>query len=152
MDVLTLIKHDHAQVKALFKEFEALSPSAVAARTRLAKKITEELSAHDQAEEATVYGALRERLQGSEEREDRLKVLQAFEEHAAAADLIHKLHATDPKEDDFVARFAVLRESVEQHIKEEEAHVHKIARATLSPADLEDLGSRFQDAKKHAMA
>lgn len=51
-----------------------------------------------------------------------------------------------------MARFAVLRESVEQHIKEEEAHVHKIAQATLTPADLEELGTRFQDAKKHAMA
>lgn len=152
MDVLALIRHDHAQVKALFKEFEALSPSAVAARTKLAKKITEELAAHDEAEEASVYSALRERLQGSEEREDRIRVLQAFEEHAAAGELIHKLHSTDPKEDEFPARFAVLRESVEQHIKEEEGHVHRIARATLSPADLEDLGSRFQDAKKHALA
>lgn len=152
MDVLAIIKRDHAQVKALFKEFEALSPSAVAARAKLAKKITEELAAHDQAEEATVYGALRERLRGSEDREDRIKVLQAFEEHAAADELIHKLRATDPKEDDFIARFAVLRESVEQHIKEEEGHVHKIARATLGPPELEELGSRFQDAKKHVMA
>lgn len=152
MDVLELIKHDHAQVKALFKEFAALSPSAVAERTRLARKITEELSAHDQAEEATVYGALRERLHGSEEREDRLKVLQAFEEHAAAEELIHKLQSTDPKEDEFLARFAVLRESVEQHIQEEEARVHGIAEATLTPADLEDLGGRFQESKKHALA
>lgn len=146
MDILGLIKRDHAEVKAMFKEFDGLSPSAKATRGKLGKKIMEELLAHDRAEEETLYSLLRERVRGAEER---IKVLEAFEEHGLASDLIGKLEETDAKDEGFIAKMDVLRESVEHHIKDEEGVVHKIARAVLDKEELNELAPRFEEAKKH---
>lgn len=144
-DVLELIRRDHAHVKELLREFDALGVDATVSRAKLGKKIVEELVAHDRAEEATVYGVLRERAR---ERGERIAILQAYAEHEAAEDLVHKLLSTDPKDDDFVAKFAVLRHGVERHIKEEEGRVHPIARSQIPPDELEELGTRFEEAKK----
>lgn len=149
MDILALIKKDHAEVKALFKEFEEMSEGAKASRAKLAKKITEELHAHDQAEEATLYGMIRERAR---EHEERIKVLEGYEEHAMAADMIGKIDQTDPKDETYVAKMDVLREAVEHHIKEEEGQIHKIARKLLSKEELDELGPRFEAAKQKQMA
>ena len=145
MDVLTLIKRDHAEVKDMFKQFEELSPTAKATRAKLGTKIMDALEAHTSAEETTLYAALRDQLRAGEER---IKVLEGFEEHGVANDLIAKIKDTDPKDDSYVARMDVLRESVEHHIKEEESVIHKLARGTFDKSELDEFGTRFQQAKE----
>jgi len=149
VDVLTLIKRDHAEVKAMFKEFAGLSNNAKSSRTKLAKKIIEALVAHNRAEEETAYAAVRERVKSAD---DRIKVLEGYEEHGVANDLIAKIEVTDLKDDNFVARMDVLRESVEHHIKEEESVIHKIARSVLDKEELNELGARFEEAKQQVPA
>lgn len=144
-DVLTRIRRDHVRVKELFKEFDGFGPQASATRIKLARRIIEQLAVHDRAEEATLYRLLRSR---AAEREARLAVLEALEQHALADELIRKLLSTDPMEDEFDAKFTILEQSVEQHIKEEEARVHPVARMLLRPEELDDLGARFEEAKK----
>lgn len=148
MDILGLIKRDHNEVKALFKEFESLGPNAKASRAKLAKKIMDELVAHDEAENQTLYGVLKERLR---DREERLKVLEGFEEHSMASDLINKIRKTDASDEEFTAKFQVLREAVEHHIKEEEGNIHKIAREELEKEELNELAPQFEEAKKRVM-
>jgi hemerythrin-like domain-containing protein len=152
MDVLALITLDHTHVKSMFEQLDGLDDDAKVPRTNLIKTILEQLTAHDRAEGKTLYAVLQKRLSGDDEREERLKVLQAAEEHALAEELIQKLESTDPLKEEFIAKFAVLRANVEHHINAEEEQVHPIARSTLEMSELNDLGERFQDAKKHAMA
>lgn len=142
MDILGLIKRDHNEVKALFKEFEGLGPNAKASRSKLAKKITEELVKHDEAEEQTLYKSLRERIEDSAER---VKLLEAYTEHEMASSLIKSIGGSEGEE--FLAKFQVLREAVEHHIKEEEGNVHKIAREYLEKDELNELGPEFERAK-----
>jgi hemerythrin-like domain-containing protein len=148
VDVLTILRREHAQVKSLFREFEGLPPESKTSRERVSMKITDELVAHDNAEEHTLYDVLRRRARNSEER---LKILEAFAEHEVAADQIAKLRGMDVTDDEFTARFKVLMESVEHHVKDEEENLHEIARELLDEKELDDLGRRFEDAKKRAM-
>jgi len=145
VDILDLIKKDHNEVKALFKEFETMDPGATIARENLATKITEELVKHDEAEEQTLYRALTERLADSD---DRVAVLEGYEEHAMASELIAKLKKTNAGDEDFIAKFKVLHEAVEHHIKEEEGKIHKIARDVLDREERNELGPRFEEAKQ----
>jgi len=145
VDILGVIKRDHNEVKALFKEYESLGPNAKASRAKLAKKIMEELVKHDEAEEQTLYALLKERARGSEER---IKILEAFEEHTMASELIAKLKKLETPDEEFMAKFQVLIESVQHHIKDEEGNVHKIAREELDKDELNELAPKFEEAKK----
>lgn len=148
MDVLTILRREHAQVKSLFREFEGIPPESKSSRERVSMKIMDELVAHDNAEEHTLYGVLRERARNGEER---LKILEAFAEHDVAGDQIAKLRMMDVTDEQFTAKFTVLMETVEHHVKDEENHVHAIARELLDEKELDELGRRFQDAKQRAM-
>ena len=140
-----MIKTDHNEVKALFKEYESLDADEAIGRHNLATKIMEGLVKHDEAEEQTLYATLKERLSDTD---DRVKVLEGYEEHAMASDLIKKLKKLPSADEDFTAKFAVLHEAVEHHIKDEEGKIHKVAREVLERDELDQLGSRFQEAKK----
>ena len=145
MDILDLIKKDHNDVKALFKEYEAMDPSETVGRENLATKIMDELVKHDEAEEQTLYSVLKERLR---ETDDRVKVLEGYEEHAMAGNLIKKLKKVPPSDEDFIAKFDVLHEAVEHHIKDEEGKIHKLAREVLERDERDALGNKFEEAKR----
>ncbi|MBV8581553.1 MAG: hemerythrin domain-containing protein [Candidatus Eremiobacteraeota bacterium] len=145
MDILGLIKRDHDEVKALFKEFEGLGPNAHVTRAKLAKKIMDSLVKHDEAEEQTLYDLLKER---TEETDERVKLFEAYTEHEMASALIKSLHETDGESEEFLGKFSALQEAVEHHIKDEEGYVHKFAREVLEKDELEQLGPEFESAKK----
>jgi hemerythrin superfamily protein len=145
VDILGVIKREHNEVKGLFKEYEALGPRAKAMRTKLTQKIMNELVAHDEAEEKTLYTRLKQRARESA---DRIMVLEAYTEHSMASELISKLQRMDAADEEFIAMFEVLHESIERHIKDEEGHVHKIAKALLEKDELDELALQFEEAKK----
>jgi len=149
VDILGDIKRDHNNVKALFREFEGLGVNAKATRLKLARKIMEELVAHDEAEEQTLYGRLKERVRESDAR---IKLFEAYTEHTMASDLISKLQKSESVDEEFTAMFQVLRENVEHHIKEEEGNVHKIAKDVFDKEELEELAPQFEEAKKRVTA
>ena len=148
MDVLTILRREHAQVKSLFREFEGIPADSQTSRERLSMKIMDELVAHDNAEERTLYEVLRARARNERER---VKVLEAFAEHEVANDQIAKLRFMDVTGDEFTAKFAVLMESVERHVKDEEDNLHAIARELLDEKELDGLGLRFEQAKQSAI-
>jgi hemerythrin-like domain-containing protein len=149
LDILTLIKRDHDDVKALFDEFQGLGERATVSRAKLAKKIMDELKAHDHAEEQTLYTPTRERVRDTEER---TKVLEAFEEHAVAADVIQKLEKLDVSDETYVPKMEVLIEAVRHHIKEEEGRVHKIVRQLFEADELKTMAPAFEEAKERELA
>jgi hemerythrin-like domain-containing protein len=64
--------------------------------------------------------------------------------------------ATAPKDDEqWTAKFTVLKENIEHHVEEEEGEMFEKARKVLSKDEIEKLGERLQEAKqvqKSAMA
>lgn len=74
-------------------------------------------------------------------------VLEGIEEHRVADFMIERVQEADPGDERFEARFTVLVESVEHHIKEEEKTLFPESRKLLAE-DLERLGAEMEALEK----
>jgi len=137
-DPIVLLETDHRRFEALLKQGEATTEQGVKSRTHLLESLTAELNVHELIEEKILYPALEPHAQARE------IVLEGYQEHHVA-DLILKELDTLPRSDEtWGAKFKVLKESIEHHIKEEERQMFRIARAVLSRDELNDLGGRMK--------
>jgi len=144
MDAIALLKRDHAEVKELFEQVEALGERAAASREKLFEKIDRALELHTSIEENIFYPAFRSRVEDTEERD---QILEAFEEHAVAKTLLDQLQGLDPSDETFKPKLMVLIESVRHHIKEEEGKLFKMARDLFDRDELDQLGEQLESAK-----
>ncbi|WP_374586428.1 hemerythrin domain-containing protein [Pseudoduganella sp.] len=139
-DAIALLKQDHANVKAMFKEYEELGERAFASKKKLADKICLELTKHATAEEEIFYPALR-----ADSREAEDLVDEATVEHSTAKDLIAQISEMDPHDDLFDAKVKVLGEYIEHHVKEEEGEMFPKARQ--SGLDLQGMAREIEARK-----
>ena len=149
-DAIALLKRDHKEVKALFEEACALGNRATEARRKLYEQIASALRLHSQIEEEIFYPAFREQTRNASD--ERQEVLEAYEEHGIVKHLLSELDATDSKDESFIAKLQVLKESVEHHVREEEGELFKMARDVLDRDELEQLGAQMEAAKGQAPA
>lgn len=143
-DAVALLKQDHDEVKAMFKQYEELGDRAFASKQKLAEKICLELTKHAIAEEEIFYPAVRADVDDADDLVD-----EATVEHASAKDLIAQIHAMDPHDDLYDAKVKVLGEYIEYHVKEEEEEMFPAAKeaAKGSKLDLVALGEQIQARK-----
>ncbi|HEY0587612.1 MAG TPA: hemerythrin domain-containing protein [Pseudoduganella sp.] len=139
-DAIALLKQDHANVKAMFKEFEELGDRAFASKKRLADKICLELSKHATAEEEIFYPAVRAAAKEAEDLVD-----EATVEHSSAKDLIAQLGEMDPHDELFDAKVKVLGEYINHHVKEEEGEMFPLAKK--SGLDLQAMAREIEARK-----
>lgn len=150
MDVLSILKKDHREVKEMFDQLEALGERADAARGKLFAKIDRALTVHTDAEERYFYPVLKERSKArSEERDD---VIEGYEEHAIAKQLLKELEALPPTDESYKAKLNVLRESVLHHVKDEEGKIWPIAREVLDRKEMEEIGAQVEALKNRALS
>ena len=102
MKASELLKHQHDEVKALFKQLEAGKGNAKA----LLEKLANSLSAHMVIEQELFYPAVLEA--------DKDLVLESYEEHAVARFALKRLLKTDPKNETFQARVTTLKELIHE--------------------------------------
>jgi hemerythrin-like domain-containing protein len=160
MNAIELLKADHARVKALFRQYEGAEDQHAQQR-ELAEQIFTELEVHATLEEELFYPALRGRLGqatiGQEIEDDEPEdgeedlVAEALEEHQEVKALIAALRAMDPGNTEFQAKFAELREGVEEHVGMEEDELMPDAVAALG-GELEPLGRQLERRKEQLMA
>jgi hypothetical protein len=141
MDAIKLLKQDHTNVKAMFKEYEDLGERAFAGKKKLADRICLELTKHAVIEEEIFYPALRE---ASKESEDQLD--EASVEHASLKALIWQIGQMDPHDELYDAKVKVLGEYVNHHVKEEEGELFPQARQ--AGLDLATLGREMEARKE----
>jgi hypothetical protein len=123
MKATQLLKKQHREVKALFKQVEGTDDSS--ARRRLMGEIEEKLKLHTFIEEEIFYPAVKEleaRVKKAKE-----MVLEAFEEHHVVDLVLAELPKVDPAADTFEAKMTVLKELVEHHVQEEEHEMFPMA-------------------------
>lgn len=149
-DAISLLKADHKKVKGLFKEAEELGERAFAARLKLFEQIDAELTLHCKVEETLLYPAVKERTEANSEERD--EVLEAFEEHATAKDVIAKLEALDPKDETYRAKLQVLSDLIDHHVKEEESSFFPHIRRMFDEDELVEIGNRIQAMKQSEKA
>lgn len=136
-DAIALLTADHKAVKALFKQFEALTEQEDVGdqKAHLVKRICDELTIHAQIEEEVFYPAVRAAI------DDDALMDEADIEHASAKDLIAQLEGMEPGDDHYDARVTVLGEYIEHHVKEEEGEIFDKARK--ADVDIKELGEQI---------
>jgi hemerythrin superfamily protein len=128
-DALQLLKKDHAEVNALFTQFDDATDADE--KADLAAQLCRMLTIHAACEEELLYPAAHEAI------DDDL-VYEAEVEHQSAKDLIARIEDADPEAENFEALVKVLGEYVRHHVREEEGEL--FAQLKRSDVDLAALG------------
>jgi hypothetical protein len=143
-DAINLLETDHRRMEDLLKRGEGTTERAVRQRTKLLDDISAELATHELLEEQVLYPALEEHP------EARAIALEGFQEHHVADLIVDELHHVAADNEQWGAKFKVLKENIEHHIDEEEGEMFRTARAVLSQDELKAMGVRMTAMKTEA--
>ena len=145
-DAIELLKQDHDEVDALFKEYERLAENGGSSseRRELSTRICGLIAVHAMIEEEIFYPAARRA--GVEA--DLLD--EATIEHGSAKDLIAQIGAAQASKPLYDARVKVLGEYIRHHVKEEEGELFPACRK--ADMNVEKLGERLRQRKAELMA
>jgi hemerythrin superfamily protein len=142
MNAIDLLKKDHDEVDALFKDYEMLAESDGengVDRRALSTRICGLLAVHALIEEEIFYPAARQA------KVDADLLDEAEIEHGSAKQLIAEIGAANASESLYDARVKVLGEYIRHHVKEEESELFPACRK--SDMDLADIGARLERRK-----
>lgn len=140
-DPLQLLMADHRRFEQLLKEGEDTTERAKKGRREILQALTSELNVHEAIEEQVLYPALEPHPEAHE------VVLEGFQEHHFADMIVKELHEVATDDEQWGAKFKVLKENVEHHISEEENRLFPAARGVLPKEELMALGARMRKLK-----
>jgi len=145
VNAIDLLKSDHDEVDALFKEYETLAEGDgdSSARRALSTKICGMVAVHALIEEEIFYPAARKAGVDAD------LLDEADIEHGSAKQLIAEIGAARASESHYDARVKVLGEYIRHHVKDEESELFPACRK--SGMNLEQLGGRLQRRKDELM-
>ena len=141
MDAITLLETDHRRLEELLKRGEETTERARKGRRELLATLTAELGAHELIEERLLYPALKQYP------EARDIVLEGFQEHHVADLIVKELHGLATDDEQWGAKFKVLKENIEHHIQEEEGPMFRTARGVMTREELQALGAKMAKMK-----
>jgi hypothetical protein len=140
LDALQMLEQDHRRFETLLAQGEETTERAVKGRTQLLDTLTRELNAHEMKEEKFLYPMLEAYP------EAKTIVLEGYQEHHVADVIVKELHQVAADDEQWGAKFKVLKENIEHHIQEEEGEMFRIARAVVPREELVALGERMSKA------
>ena len=143
-DAIVMLKEDHKEVRALFREFRK-SSTTKARKGKIVEKLIELLTVHTYIENEVMYPRVPALLPDLEE-----DVLESYEEHHVADVLVMELVPMTWKDERFEAKATVLIENVEHHIEEEEQEWFPKVREGLTRTQLREIGAELAEAKARA--
>lgn len=141
MDIFTVIKNEHEQLRSILSNMSKTTPRSTAARSKLVAQCKETLVLHNDAEEQVFYA----RLMETDARE---MVLEALEEHHVEEVLLEELVELDVSDERWTAKVKVMKEICEHHIEEEEDEIFEQAQKVLDDDEPERMAKEFE-AEKH---
>ncbi|MBV9098081.1 MAG: hemerythrin domain-containing protein [Frankiaceae bacterium] len=140
-DVIELLEHDHREVEEMFTEYEqATDPQE---KRTIVDKIIIELVRHSEAEEQAVYPLIRTHIENGD-----AIVEHEIEEHSHAERLMKDLDGMDPNDPQFDGLVQQLMTTIKEHVQEEETVAFPQFRQSVSPEELDKLGTVVQALKK----
>lgn len=143
-DAIVILREDHKQVRALFREFQGKEVTR-ARKGQIVAKVVELLTVHTSIENEVMYPEVRRLLPELED-----DVLESYEEHHVADVLVMELSTMEPSDERFDAKTTVLIESVTHHMDEEETDWFPKVRKGLGRTQLRELGEQLLAAKERA--
>ena len=141
-DAITLLKQDHREVDALFKEFEQLEKDGSEAVEQVIATACTELKIHDRLETEIFYPGIRDAAEGGEVGD---LLDEAEVEHTSVRELIQKIEGMSAQDEKRNAHFTVLAEYVKHHVKEEEREM--FPKVKKLDVDLVALGQQMKERK-----
>ena len=105
---------------------------------RLGALDVRELAVHSVIEEQVFYPALKPHAEAHD------LVLEGFQEHHVADQLVTELHELEKDDEKWGAKFKVLKENVTHHISDEENKLFPVARGVLEKEELLALGAKMR--------
>ena len=143
-DAIVMLREDHKEVRALFREFQK-STTTPARKGKIVEKVIELLTVHTYIENEVMYPEVRRLLPDLED-----DVLESYEEHHVADVLVTELSAMKPSDERFDAKTTVLIENVTHHIDEEEQDWFPKVREGLGRKALQEIGTEMLAAREKA--
>jgi hemerythrin superfamily protein len=140
MNAIKLLKQQHREVEALFKQLE--KARSARPRRKAFEQIADKLAVHATIEEKHFYPAVNR--QATEE-----ILLEAVEEHLGVKRVIADLLDLEADDPTFEAKAKVLKDLVEHHVEEEEEtlfpKVQKLIKADELAAIAEEMQSTMEE-------
>lgn len=137
-----LIAH-HDVLRALLREVAQTSGHPAAERRRVLRRLTAELSMHEQIEDEIFYPAVADLS---------ALVAPAHAEHRQLEDQLAVVLRIGPAAERFDEEFAVLAAALEHHAGKEEATMFTEVAAKMDDAALEQIGARLTARLHHLQA
>lgn len=147
-DAVELLKKDHRNVEALFKEILGEKSLALTAQRKNIEAVLAELTLHAKIEESIVYPAVYGKTK--RDSDERLEVLEAVEEHGSMKELIKKIKKSTGRDESLKAKVQVLSEMTEHHVREEESTFFPEAKKLLGEKRLKEIGGEILKLKARA--
>ena len=142
MNAFDLLKNDHDRVATILEKLQETTERAVKTRETLFAKLKEDLDLHAEIEETLFYPVLREN------EETQAITLKAYETHRVIKTLLNELAGLSVDTMEWTAKQKVLKETVEQHVDEEEGEMFKSARRILTKHEIDELSDKIEAAKR----
>ena len=139
MDALSLLKKDHELVKSLMNEMDKEEDEEQL--SSMFEQLCDELGIHERIEEEIFYPALAKHPKAKKD------VLEGFEEHHLVDEIVAEMDV-ETNDEKWKAKFTVMKENVEHHIKDEEEKLFPKAEELLGPEKLGELGAKMADMKE----
>ena len=144
MNVLTILRKDHAAVRSLFNKYGQTGKSSYQKKLQLFEQIRRELQIHSRAEEEIFYPAIKA-VNGAESRK---LVLEALNEHKAVEELLIQITRLKPTDKSFDENMETLFENVDHHVEQEEGELFQFVEENCSEEQLNDVGRQMEERKK----
>lgn len=141
MDIYALIHNDHESATRIIEQINALPDTRHSERLILFRHLKEDLLAHNDAEDASLYEALRQH-------DATLPLARDSSlEHDNLVALLDNLDSRQLSPAAWRNRFARMQQAFFHHIREEESSVFAAARRILNPATATRLTETMQRIK-----
>jgi hemerythrin-like domain-containing protein len=137
-DAIEMLEREHRQFEGLLKQGEDTTDRAKKTRREVLSTLTAGLNEHELMEEKVLYPALQSHGEARE------TVLEGYEEHHVADLIVKELHDVAEDDEQWAAKFKVLKENIEHHIQEEERVMFPTARGLFSREELLAMAARMR--------
>ena len=137
-DAIEMLEREHRRFEQLLKDGEETTERARKGRRELLAILSGGLNAHELMEEQVLYPALQSHPQSRD------IVLEGYEEHHVADLILAELKEVATNDEQWAAKFKVLKENIEHHIQEEEGSMFRHARGIFSRAELLEFADRMR--------
>jgi iron-sulfur cluster repair protein YtfE (RIC family) len=143
MDAIQFLKQEHQTAKAEFEKVLQASPKA---RGGLWEKLSPELEAHEQIEDACLYEPLSREAGGKDPKLAgwRQKHQDEVDE---VEDLISEIESLAPEAEEWLTKVKEVHGSLEKHIQEEEGEIFPRISKVWDDARLKQAGTQMKEMK-----